>query len=215
VKPHDFLQAARVPETLQPQSFGAWTIDRVRSTGGGEMLRPIENGRWEWSGWPSITLLYRQTLATMHLPHGDVVMEDSRRELLRHMPIWLAARGRVLVSGLGLGCVVRGLLASPAVEHVDVVELDPDVLRIVGAEFAGNPRVALHLGDARRIEWPAKARWDFAWHDIHSDEGFGHLQVLHAELIVRYAGRVTERQGAWMFPRFAKRRCLMRTELLG
>jgi hypothetical protein len=66
----------------------------------------------------------------MHLEQDDgrvyeVVMEDSPRELRRHLPIWMHAHGRVLVTGLGLGCVVRGLLASPHVEYIDVAKSTP------------------------------------------------------------------------------------------
>lgn len=136
-------------------------------------------------------------------------MEDSPRELRRHLPVLLAARGRVLVSGLGLGCVVRGLLSLPEVEHVDVVEIDRNVLRLTGAEFSDHPRVTLHLGDALRIRWPRRTRWDFAWHDIHDE--YGHLAVLHTRLLLRYQRRVG-RQGAWGLPRWLRQR---RPELLG
>jgi hypothetical protein len=187
--PAAFLEAARVPKTLQPQAFGLWTIERYN----------VETKDLLWVGFPSITLLRRHTLATLH-NGGVTVMEDSRRELSRHLPIWLVASGRVLVTGLGLGCVVRGLLISPEVEHVDVVEVDQGILDAVGPEFAG-ARVTLHHADALTWEPPAGARWDFAWHDIHAERA---LQVLHAKLLVRYADRV-RRQGAWMFPRWAKR----------
>lgn len=137
----------------------------------------------------------------MHLESGEVVMDDSRLELRRHLPIWLAAHGRVLITGLGLGCVVRGLLACAEVTHIDVIELDREILARVGAEFEGNPRVALHHGNALTCKMPGR-RWDFAWHDIWC-EGNG-LQVLHVKLIHRYRRRCA-RQGAWMLPRFIKR----------
>jgi hypothetical protein len=37
-----------------------------------------------------------------------------------------------------LGCVVRGLLSKPEVERIDVVEIDGDILRVVGKEFRGD-----------------------------------------------------------------------------
>jgi DNA invertase Pin-like site-specific DNA recombinase len=109
---------------------------------------------------------------------------------------------RVLVSGLGLGCVVRGLLAKPEVEHVDVVEISRSILSLVGREFDDNPRVSVHYGDAELIRWPRRTRWDCAWHDVWSErEG---LAVVHARLMARYDGRVRV-QGAWQFPREVKR----------
>ena len=127
-------------------------------------------------------------------------MEDSAFELRKHLPIWMAARGRVLVTGLGLGCVVRGLLAKPEVEQIDVVEIDDDILRVVGPEFAKDPRVTLHHGDALEID--LAGRFDFAWHDLWT-EGDG-LHQLHVALLMRFSNRCGP-QGAWAFPRFAAR----------
>ena len=151
-------------------------------------------------GWRSYTLLHHTTMGTLHQEFGDVVMEDSRPELLRHMPIWRAAAGRVLVTGLGLGCVVRGLLATRTVESIDVVELDSDILRIVGAEFAGNDRVTLYQADALTWTWPAGRQWDFAWHDLWTEAGDKALQTQHMELLSRFFEAVG-RQGAWALPR--------------
>jgi hypothetical protein len=206
-----YLEAARVPDSLQPQEFGRWVIRR-RPAPSDEFMR--ENGL-DPIGFPTLTMFEtrREPIPDPADPYAaefggcghastECVMEDSRTELLQHMPIWLAARGRVLVTGLGLGCVVRGLLASPRVELVDVVEIDADVLRVVGPEFAANPRVRLHHADALTFDPPGE-RWDFAWHDIWT-EGPSHLQHLHVQLIGRNRGRCG-RQGAWKLPRFAKR----------
>lgn len=196
IKPEEFIEAARVPSTLKSQSFGLWSIYRKDLSR--EPIVIQDRG-----GFPVITFLSRYSLATMHMELGETVMEDSRRELSRHLPIWLAAKGRVLVSGLGLGCVVRGLLASPNVDEVTVIEIDRDILRIVGKEFQNNRRVRLIHGDALTAK--PEGRFDCAWHDIHKmDETSPHLAVLHAKLIRRYS-RKCERQGAWEFPRYMKR----------
>src|SRR6185295_15069938 len=68
------------------------------------------------------TFLYRLTDATLHHdPPGEVVMEDTPFELQTHLGFVMHARGRVLVTGLGLGCVIRGLLANPSVEHITCI----------------------------------------------------------------------------------------------
>lgn len=184
-----------MPDDLPLGRFGPWQITR---------RRPSDAAARQVIGWDRYTLLCRHTLATLHRELGEVVMEDSAPELRRHLAAWMGARGRVLVTGLGLGCVVRGLLASPAVEHVDVVEIDRHIIRAIGPEFAGNPRVAIHHADALAWEPPPGRRWDLAWHDIWT-EGDRHLQLLHAELLVRYSDRAAS-QGAWAFPREMKRR---------
>lgn len=197
LSPQYFLQAARVPVSIGPQTFGLWTIERRRAED--SIL-----GEMGLVGWPDYTLLRRFTDASIHLPDGEVVMEDSIRELRRHLPIWLAARGRVLKTGLGLGCVVRGLLANSHVEHVDVVEIDAHICRIIGKEFEGNPRVTIHHADA--LSWDfGDLRWDYAWHDLHSFDD-DHLQIMHANLICRFLKALPlERQGAWAFPRAVTR----------
>ena len=55
-----------------------------------------------------ITYLMRTTEATVHLnPPGEVVMEDTIFELKTHLGFILSASGNVLITGLGLGCVIR------------------------------------------------------------------------------------------------------------
>jgi len=197
--PQDYLKAARVPKSLEPQTFGLWTIER----------RPERRKLCE--PWSDYTLLHRVTLASLHMEPGEVVMEDSARELSRHLPIWLNAHGRILVTGLGLGCVVRGLLASPRVEHIDVLEIDRRIIDVVGAEFYEEPRVMLHHVDALRVRPSPDAHWNFAWHDIWS-EGEEGLQLLHGRLMILFENHC-DNQGAWGFPRWAKH--LMPTKIVG
>jgi hypothetical protein len=194
------IVAARVPESLKPQTFGLWEITRLgpRQLGRfGEQTRNIVD-----PGFDSVTFLKRYTLATLH-QDGETVMEDSLPELRKHLPIWIRAIGKVLVTGLGLGCVIRGLLAKPDVERVTVIEIDKDVLRVVGHEFASNRRVELILANALRWE-PRGRMFDWAWHDIWC-EGPPHVSVLHMKLIKRFA-RCANHQGSWGMPRWAKRK---------
>lgn len=187
--PRDYLEAARVPDTVQPQKFGLWTIQRIDVPWLEDQTKV---------GWSDYTLLRRLSYRSLHRDGpGEVVMEDSQVELRKHLPIWLSARGRVLVTGLGLGCVVRGLLASPFVEHIDVIEIDRGILSVIGAEFASEQRVALHHGDALTLKIPGE--WDYAWHDLWTD-GDEHLQRLHVKLFARFR-KQCRHQGAWDFPR--------------
>jgi hypothetical protein len=200
-----FMEVARVPEALQPQSFGLWDISRAYFQDYPETVKLV--------GWPNLTMLCRWTNGTMHLDRGECVMEDSRTELARHLPIWMEATGRVLVTGLGLGCVIRGLLAKPEVDHIDVIEIDPGIIGAIGPEFAGDTRLTINCGDALTFNLDAQ-RWDYAWHDIWSDTGSGepHLQCLHAKLIAKYFEAV-KYQGAWGFPRKIAKR--IKISLLG
>jgi len=210
--PSEFIEAARVPVTLKPQTFGPWEIRRTEIK---QLLKLPFSERLKAQlriGFDSYTLLERQSWNTLHLARPEVVMEDTLQELQRHLPIWLNAKGSVLVTGLGLGCVVRGLLASAAVERITVVEIDASILRIVGHEFKSNPRVELIHGDALKV--PLRDRkFDFAWHDLWTD-GEEHLVILHVKLIHRFKKRCRA-QGAWQLPRMIKRIVRRHVALLG
>jgi len=201
--PAALVAACRVPSHVREAEAGPWHLRRLTPIP--EFLALYDGLVPPLAPYADYVALFRHSLATMHLEGspGEVVMEDSPRELRRHLPLLMAARGRVLVSGLGLGCVVRGLLSLPEVEHVDVVEIDRHVVELAGGEFAGSPRCTLRLGDALTVKWPRGARWGFAWHDCW-DEG-GHLALLHAKLLNRYR-RMAARQGAWGMPRWFRRR---------
>lgn len=191
------LHSARVPDHVAEQSFGPWEIKRHR------IERTLAGAIAIFEcGTDRFAALHQHTAETLMQDHGEVVMEDTPRELARHLPIWLEARGRVLVTGLGLGCVVRGLLHKPEVDHVDVVEIDAGILSAIGAEFSGNPRVNLVHGDALKVKWPRSARWDFAWHDLWCENG--RLDMLHVKLMIRMRSRC-QRQGAWGLDRSVKR----------
>jgi spermidine synthase len=69
---------------------------------------------------------------------------------------------RGLVIGLGTGSTAGWLAAVPSIERVDVVELEPAILRVardcaqVNHDVLGNPRVRIWIGDAR--EWLLASR---------------------------------------------------------
>jgi hypothetical protein len=198
----ELIAACRVPDSVPEGRAGLWSIRRSRVA---DVDNPFAQAyvRHILGGFDSYTLLERDTMATLHRERGECVMEDSLQELQRHLPILLAARGRVLISGLGLGCVVRGLLAKPEVEHVDVIEIDHAIAQLVWPEFAANDRVTLHMGDAESISWSPGSRWDFAWHDVWSETES--LDLVHGRILARYHDLVGQ-QGAWQFNRAVKRR---------
>lgn len=195
ISPITYMRAARVPDSIKPATFFPWEI----------IKRPMPHGIG-FDGFETQTMLTRWGWSSLHQEHGEIVMDDSLVELRRHLPIWMKAKGRVLKTGLGLGCVVRGLLINPAVEHIDVVEIDEHIIKHCGGDFIGNPRVTIHLADATTWDFGDR-RWDYAWHDVHDNFETQHLTVTHAHLIERFIDRVPLRNmGAWAFPREIKRR---------
>lgn len=157
------------------------------------------------------TFLYRLTDATLYAdPPGEVVMEDTPFELQTHLGFVMRARGRVLVTGLGLGCVIRGLQANPHVEHVTCIEDSDDVLKLVGPHMS-KERLTIIQADA--LEWTAKNKetFDCAWHDLWTDRcnGEPHLDHWHARLLVN-CRKTVKRQGAWAFDRQIRKRLVKR-----
>lgn len=129
--------------------------------------------------------------------NGSLWMSDTPDEIRDQMDAVRAARrigGRVLVNGLGLGMFVKAVLAMDNVEHVDVVEIDPDVVALVGPTYAG-PRCTIHTADALTIKWPVGAQWSVAWHDIWATLCEDNLEEV-ARLKRRY-GRRVQWQEAW------------------
>jgi hypothetical protein len=127
-----------------------------------------------------------------------LVMSDTYHERRWHHEIIRKAHGEVLVNGLGLGCVLRAILTRPEVTHVDVVEIEEDVLRLIGPYFAEEERmgrVTLHHADAYNKAWPRGVRWNAAWHDIWPDICVDDLTG-HEKLSRRY-GRRVDWQGCW------------------
>ncbi len=153
------------------------------------------------------THLHCLTEATMWRQNaGETVMNDFPCELAKHLEFIMLARGNVLVGGLGLGCVVRGLLARGQVEHIDIIERSPDVIKLCGDALLRDRRVTIHERDAYN-GFIRGGPWDFAWWDLWADpeKSEPHLQVIHMELVKRFERRIKNRQGAWAMPRNFRR----------
>lgn len=204
------LSAAKA-DGIPASADGLWHIKKI--TLNKDITAP-KDGREVHVPAGSYTQLWRWTNDTVGkrlsgepTEPGELVMTDSPDELNTHLNFMLRARGRVLISGLGLGCVVRGCLANPAVSHVVCIERDASVLKMVKPHMPSN-RLTILQADA--ISWVrnnlSRQRFDCAWHDLWSDpdKPEPHLQVNHSELFVRCHGKVGF-QGAWAFPKQEKR----------
>lgn len=150
-------------------SSGAWTIERFTVSEEDaklERLRAAIGGHGRGVPAGDYTALKR---------HGSTIMSDTRDELHDHLGAFFAARravgGRVLIAGLGLGCLLRGILVGTDVAHVDVVDLSSDVIALVGDHYQAmatehGKTLAIHEASILDITWPTGTRWDVAWFDI-------------------------------------------------
>lgn len=133
---------------------------------------------------------------------GGLWMSNTRDEQRDHLPvIWEARRGAqtALVAGLGIGMVIAGLLAA-RIKHIDVVEIDPDVIALVGpkvtelAEQYG-ATIEIHEADIFAITWPKGTHWDVAWFDIWQDLCADNLPEMTK--LARSYGRKATWKGYW------------------
>ena len=143
------------------------------------------------------------TVGSLRNPPGDCVMTDARSELRTHLEAVRRARGRVLITGLGLGCVLRGILTRPEVDEIVVLERSKGVLALVRPFLPVDARLSVIETEA--LEWileHPEERWDVVWHDLwtNPDNGEPHLALIHQYLLMALHGRCGW-QGAWAFPR--------------
>ena len=124
----------------------------------------------------------------------NVVMSDTPDEYADHTEAIERASGRVLINGLGIGMVLKAMLAKPSVTHIDVVEIEADVLSLV-APYYSDPRITYHHASAYTIKWPEGFQWDLAWHDIWPTMDSQNLEDM-AHLMRKYEDRV-QWQGCW------------------
>lgn len=123
-------------------------------------------------------------------------MSDIPCEINDHLPAIIRLRGRVLIHGLGIGMILKAAITNPRVKHVDVVEIDSDVIRLIGNSYR-DPKVTLHLGNAYDVHFAPGERWNVVWHDIWDRITPANLSGM-AHLMKRYARRC-DWQGAWGF----------------
>lgn len=138
---------------------------------------------------------------TRLIANGRLWMSDVDAEKRDHLqPLWkmqeLQAK-RVLINGLGLGMVLKAALSFDHVEHVDVVEIDERIIKLVGPTYQADPRVAIHHADAyeQTKRWPSGTRWDVGWSDIWGDVSTDDLALM-AKMNRSYGRRCTW-HGCW------------------
>jgi spermidine synthase len=93
---------------------------------------------------------------------------------------------RVLILGGGDGLAVRRVLAHPDVEHVDLVDLDDELIALfrthptlteLNVDALDDPRVTVHADDAIRFVDESHSRWDVILMDLPdpNDEALSRL----------------------------------------
>jgi hypothetical protein len=99
------------------------------------------------------------------------VMSDTPTEIFDHKEVIEKAKGKILINGLGLGLVIKACLDKPEVEHITVIEISPDVIKLVGQYYSliYGDRLTIIQSDAFEYQPPEGVRYDVVWHDIWNE----------------------------------------------
>ena len=149
---------------VPPSRRGPWRVDDAVVKDDLELM--MRNLRWTRDGSPEMCVepgVYRRLA---HKERG-CVMSNTQMEIRTAQVALRKATGRVIITGLGLGMVLYGILAKPEVTEVLVVEFDPDIIKLTAPHFS-DARLRIVQGDARNFT-PPGGMFDYAWHDIWDD----------------------------------------------
>lgn len=129
----------------------------------------------------------------VHARRG-VVMSDTTAEKRDHTYFVHKAHGHVLINGLGLGMCLGAVLQMPEVSQVTVVEIDADLIRLVGPHYT-DPRCQIIHDNAFDYRPPKGLHYGAVWHDIWDTICEDNLPEMHR--LHRKYGRLADWQGSW------------------
>lgn len=95
---------------------------------------------------------------------------------------------RAMVIGLGTGETAGWLADAPGIERVDAVELEPAILQVVrrcadaNRNVLDNPKVHVHLGDAREVLLTSRATYDLVFSEPSNPYRAGVASLYTSEL---------------------------------
>lgn len=123
---------------------------------------------------------------------SELVMTDAEFDIWSNQAFVSKACGSVLIFGLGIGLVLPALLGNPSVTDVTVVEVNADVIGLVGPKYE-NHKLTIIRADARTWCPQRGSRWDSVYIDIWPD--FNEDRVADARTIKRRLRRYVRSGG--------------------
>lgn len=176
-----------IPQVSIPEGQkGSWSVERFTVNPSSiEALRLSMSGRSIRAG---------EYTALRHKGRG-VVMSDTPAEMRDHYGFVRSAAGHVLINGLGIGMCLNAALLKSEVTRATVVEIDADVVDLVGPHYLQDPRVEIINASAFDYAPPKGIRYGAVWHDIWDNICADNL--LEMTRLHRKYGRLTDWQGSW------------------
>lgn len=126
--------------------------------------------------------------------NGSLIMSDTPDERWDHYRFVREARDAVLISGLGLGMCLTGVLRKPEVTDVTVLEISQDLIDLVGPHF-DDPRLSIVCTNALDWKPPKGKTYGAVWHDIWPNMSQDNLPQMG--LLNRRYARKAAWKGCW------------------
>lgn len=119
--------------------------------------------------------------------HNNLLMSDTPMERRTNSDLLRAAKGDVLIAGLGFGMVLWPLLHKEEVTSITVIELHPEIIKMIEpifAPLADECSVKLDIVCDSIFDWkiPKGAMWDTIYFDIWNDicgDNYEEMKTLH------------------------------------
>jgi len=128
---------------------------------------------------------------------GATIMSDTPSEIGDHLHFVYQAEGDILLNGLGLGWVLLACSQKPEVKHITVVEIDKDVIELVGKHYIEklNGKLEIICADALKWKAPKGKKYTCVWNDIWDDICGDNLETMST--LHRKYGRRAGYVGSW------------------
>lgn len=174
--------------TVPEGTSGPWSVKRFEISPTHaklESIRAMSSGRGVCKAGIYTSLVHSRR---------GIVMSDTPDEMRDHFGFVYAARGHVLINGLGIGMALGAVLKKESVDRVTVIEVSEDVISLVGPHYACE-RLSIIHADAFDYSPPKRIRYGAVWHDIWDAICTDNLPEMTR--LKRKYGRRTDWQGCW------------------
>ncbi len=164
----DCLMSQRVD--LPEAKFGEHAIEKKRYSAGAK-LKLVGLREMLYTGLPQTDYICKEDTVVHSLtgPEGTWMTDLPCECVQQHMELATNARGHVLIGGLGLGIVARMAELKSSVKSISVVEIQSDVIDLVGSHLSDKIRVV--QGDALKFLANLPEKYDVALLDTWRDTG--------------------------------------------
>lgn len=167
----DFLALLRASHIeLQEKRVGKYRIE-IDHIEAGKELTVVSRRNWLMMGYKPTIVTYDDVPRKIYklIKEGQgLLMSDSPQEMFLHYEAYKAAKGSVLVGGLGLGLYATMVANKPGVSEVTVVEIDKDVIKLTKPK---HPKISVVHDDITHYIKTSSKTFDYIYIDTYYSTG--------------------------------------------